>query len=309
MLDRISESNAPDFSLYRSVHGIRLASHQFKSLARVCKFMPINATAEYFKAEQRFSKARTTEEKILALEEMIRELPKHKGTENVLAQLRSKLAKLKKQAAKAKEKGRKEIGVKKEGEAQICLLGKTMSGKSWILQKLTEAKPQLASHPYTTTKPQIGMMNWRGVKIQLVEIPAMFDVPHMSVCRTADAIALVAKSEADKAELLELLDKYFIRKPHVFVNAWSEDPESIRQRLGSVLGMIIVYTKSPRGLSAMALPAGANVRAFAERIHKDFIKHFRFAFLWRTINGKKRKMQIGLDYVLQDGDVVELHMK
>lgn len=273
--------------------------------------MPVNYTPEYLGAERRYLKARGREEKILALEEMIRLCPKHKGASNVLAQLHSRLARLKKEveAQRKQKKGRRAEGVQKEGDAQICLIGKTMSGKSWILRKLTDAKPELATHAYTTTKPQVGMMDWRGVKIQLVEIPATFDPQHMSVCRTADAVALVGKSDVDKDYLNKLLRDNYIRRPHMFVNAWIEDPESIRQRLGSILGLIVVYTKSPKGISPMALPAGSNVRLFAERIHKDFIKHFHFAFLWRVANGQRRKSQIGLEYVLQDGDVVELHMK
>ncbi|MEM7817285.1 MAG: TGS domain-containing protein, partial [Candidatus Aenigmatarchaeota archaeon] len=219
------------------------------------------------------------------------------------------LAKLKKESAAAMRRGKHEEGVKKEGDAQICLVGKTMSGKSWLLQKLTDAKPELASHPFTTTAPAVGMMDWRGVKIQLIEIPATFDARHMSLCRTADAVALVANSEADKAELEELLDKHLVRKPRIFVNPWSENPESIRQRLGAAVGLIVVYTKAPKGVSPMALPAGSAIRTFAERIHKDFVKRFRFAFLWRTVDGKRRRSQVGLDYILQDGDIVELHMK
>ena len=53
----------------------------------------------------------------------------------------------------------------------------------------------------------------------------------------------------------------------------------------------------------MSLKKGANVRAFAERIHKDFLKNFRFARITR--NG--RLIQAGLNYALQDGDLVELH--
>ena len=54
--------------------------------------MPVNAPAEYFIAEQRFRDAKGKEEKILAMEEMIRLLPKHHGSEQALAQLKSKLA-------------------------------------------------------------------------------------------------------------------------------------------------------------------------------------------------------------------------
>lgn len=66
--------------------------------------MPINATAEYYLAEKRYLDARTKEEKIAALEEMIRQLPKHKGTENLLAQLRKRLAKLKHEGKKGPKK-------------------------------------------------------------------------------------------------------------------------------------------------------------------------------------------------------------
>jgi len=241
---------------------------------------------------------------------MIRLCPKHKGSSNVLSQLHARLAKLKREAiARAKQRrGRKTEGVQKEGEAQVCMLGKTMSGKSWLMRKLTEAKPELAAHSFTTTRPVVGMMTWRGVKIQLVEIPATFDAPYMSVCRTADAIALIVKDEEDEDDMLVVMKNFYIRRPHVTVNPWTEDPDSIREKLAHTLRLIIVHTKSPRGLSSMSLPVGSNVSKFAERIHKDFIKHFRFAFLWRMVNGQKRRMQVGLSYVLQDGDIVELHM-
>ena len=82
--------------------------------------MPVNAPIEYYKAEEKFLSARSREEKIETLEEMIRLLPKHKGTEHVLGQLRARMAKLKKQGEK---KGARQKGIKKEGAAQVCLLG------------------------------------------------------------------------------------------------------------------------------------------------------------------------------------------
>ena len=59
--------------------------------------MPINAGAEYYVAERRYSDAKTTKEKILALEDMIRTIPKHKGTEKLLAEFRKRMSKLKSQ--------------------------------------------------------------------------------------------------------------------------------------------------------------------------------------------------------------------
>ena len=53
--------------------------------------MPINAGYEYFNAEKRYLDAQTLDEKITALEEMIKVAPKHKGSENLLAELKTRL--------------------------------------------------------------------------------------------------------------------------------------------------------------------------------------------------------------------------
>ncbi len=92
--------------------------------------MPVNAPFEYYRAEEKFKSAKTKEEKIAALEEMVRMMPRHHGSENALAQLKSRLAKLRKEGER---KGSKKTGIKKEGEAQVCLIGFANSGKSWLL--------------------------------------------------------------------------------------------------------------------------------------------------------------------------------
>ena len=60
--------------------------------------MPANLTPEYYKAERWFRDAATSDEKILALEHMLRVIPKHKGTDHLRADLRRKLSKLKETA-------------------------------------------------------------------------------------------------------------------------------------------------------------------------------------------------------------------
>ena len=134
--------------------------------------MPVNAPMEYYKAEEKFKSAKSKDDKIAALEEMIRLLPRHHGSENAHAQLTSRLSKLKKESEK---KGARRLGIKKEGDAQICLIGLANAGKSTLLSKLTDAKPKISVTPYTTTKPEIGMMDYKGIKVQLVEIPSTFD--------------------------------------------------------------------------------------------------------------------------------------
>jgi ribosome-interacting GTPase 1 len=174
-----------------------------------------------------------------------------------------------------------------------------------ILSKLTGAKPEIADHPYTTTKPEVGMMDYFGIKIQIVEMPSTFLPEHFSIARTADAIALVLKDDEEKNELLKILESNFVRTNVILINPLKEDINMIKEKIWKNLCLMIVYTKTRKKLSPMALPLGSTVKDFAQRIHKDFVKDFKFARLYR----KDRIMQVGLDYKLQDGDVVELHAK
>ncbi len=267
--------------------------------------MPVNATPEYYKAEERFRNAKTTEEKIVYLEEMISLLPKHHGSENAHAQLKAKLSKLKKESAtKAARKGGKSYGIRKEGEAQVCVIGFTNSGKSTLLKAITNARPEISGYPFTTKQPEVGMMDYKGVKIQIIEIPSTFDPRYLSICRSADLLVIIAANTKEEFHLVSMLEENFIRTKFIVTNPAFDSAEKVRNKIWFSLGFMIVYTKRGQKTSPMALKKGSTVRSFAERIHKDFIKNFRFGRVFRA----SRVIQAGLDYVLQDGDVVELHM-
>lgn len=263
--------------------------------------MPVNPPAEYYLAENKFHSAKSKEEKIAALEEMIRTLPMHHGSESAHAQLKSKLAKLKKEREGKKGSGKK--GITKEGEAQICIIGLTNSGKSTMISELTSAKPQISHHLYTTTFPEIGMMDYKGVKVQLVEIPSTFEPQYMSIARSADALAIICRDEKEKEQMLSILKDNFIRSKYVIINPWKDDKTILKQKLWEILGLMVVYTKKTR--TPMALRKNATMHDFALRIHKDFVEKFRYARLWRS----GRIMQIGLNYILKDGDTVEVYIE
>ncbi len=113
--------------------------------------MPANLTSEYYKAEKWFRSASGNDEKILALEEMLRVIPKHKGTEHMRADLRRKLSKLKEGGAK--KSGGKHVDVfhvRPSGAGQIVLLGTPNCGKSSIVAELTNAKVHVADFPFAT---------------------------------------------------------------------------------------------------------------------------------------------------------------
>ncbi|MBN1902726.1 50S ribosome-binding GTPase [Candidatus Sumerlaeota bacterium] len=133
--------------------------------------MPANLTPEYINAEQAFRKAKTDDERLSCLEEMLRTIPKHKGTERMQGDIKRRIAKIK--LASEKKGGKKGFThhVDKEGSGQIVLLGGPNTGKSQILKALTNAEPEIAPYPFTTAVPMPGMMRYEDIQIQLIDLP------------------------------------------------------------------------------------------------------------------------------------------
>ncbi|MFQ5663742.1 MAG: GTPase [Terriglobia bacterium] len=173
--------------------------------------MPANLTPEYLEAEQRFKQAKTTPEKITALEEMLATIPKHKGTEKMQAELKRKLSRLR--GEKQKKGGPKQAPpvhyVEPEGAGQVALVGPPNSGKSSLVARLTRATPPVADYPFTTRLPLPGMMPFENIQIQLVDLPPLhpdFPEPWLpQAIRNADAVALVVDL-GDAAVLEQLTD-------------------------------------------------------------------------------------------------------
>jgi ribosome-interacting GTPase 1 len=149
--------------------------------------MPANLPAEAKNKYREASLARNPEEKIRLLQEFMGLFPKHKGTENLRAQVKRKISLLKQEIEDKKQKrtgmatGPK-IFVEKEGDAQIVLLGPTNVGRSSLLSTLTNAKVAILGYPYTTTEPTPGMFNYQDLQLQLVETPAIMGTPNLNFC-------------------------------------------------------------------------------------------------------------------------------
>ncbi|MEM2878077.1 MAG: GTPase [Candidatus Hadarchaeales archaeon] len=181
--------------------------------------MPANLPPEYFKAEERYQRAKTLEEKIAATEELIRVAPKHKGAEKLLKTLKRRLSRLRaeleeKKARKSAGRGGRSFAVKREGAAQVALVGFPNSGKSWVLRKLTNARVEVADYPFTTTRPVPGMMDFEDIQVQIVEIPAIVEGSSfgrglgsepLSAARNSDIIAMVIDMTHDPLKQLKVL--------------------------------------------------------------------------------------------------------
>lgn len=329
--------------------------------------MPANLTPQYLAAEQRFREAKTDQEKLDALEEMIAVIPKHKGTDHMQADIKRRIAKLREKQRTAKgAKKTYEFHVEKEGAAQIAVIGPPNSGKSLLLDRLTGAEPEVADYPFTTRTPLPGMMDYEDIQIQLVDTPPItrdvFETWLAGIVRNADAVLLVldlaspeliesvedirehlAASKvqlvgdgepvgdfpvgtvfkrtliaANKIDLpgaqesLEILeDLYDSEFPITDVSVKTgEGLEELRIEIFETAEIIRVYTKIP-GKPAdrnrpFTLKRGSTLLDLASTVHKEFVGKLRFARVWGK--GKPDGVMISRDQMLEDGDVVELHV-
>jgi ribosome-interacting GTPase 1 len=175
--------------------------------------MPANLTPQYLEAETTFKQAKTVPEKIQALEIMMAVIPKHKGTEKIRGQLKSRMAKLKEELQRRPTLGRAEqaYNIKKEGAAQVVLLGLPNSGKSSLFSQVTHAFSEVAEYPFTTQKPIPGMMKFENIQIQLVDIPPIqlnHTEPGLSnLIRNTDALLLIVDLTEDPVFQMEILQE------------------------------------------------------------------------------------------------------
>lgn len=277
--------------------------------------MPVNAGPEYQKAQEAYSSARTSQEKIKALELMLRTAPKHKSSEKLLKALRERIAKHREKSERErlrKKGGTTAFSVKKEGAAQIVLIGPTNTGKSTLLHELTGAHVEIASYEFTTKVPELGIMDYQGVKLQVIEIPAVVkhfaDTKHgaalLHLIQHADIVVYLFRTAQEKALLDREIDD--VQGQKMVYGAQENFKDILWQRTG----LIKVHTKQPgkeRDYPPVALQKGASLKDVVQTVHQDFIQRFRFA----RVFGKSAKFpgqRVGLNHRLEDDDVVEFHL-
>jgi ribosome-interacting GTPase 1 len=157
--------------------------------------MPANLPPQYFDAEKRYRQAKTPEDKIEALEVMLAIMPKHKGTDHLYGDLRRRIAKLTEEAERKAATSRTSFYIRKEGAGQVALIGLPNAGKSQLLAAVTDALPEIGAYPFTTHTPNIGMMKFENIQIQLVDTPAVTAKDSRvwlnNIARNADLIAIM----------------------------------------------------------------------------------------------------------------------
>jgi ribosome-interacting GTPase 1 len=325
--------------------------------------MPANLTPQYLEAEKNYRAAKTTQEKIAWLEEMLAVMPKHKGTDHLRAELRTKIANLSKSMDKKAATAHTSMKIEKAGAAQVAVIGPPNVGKSQIVSAITNAKPTVAAYPYTTQSATPGMMHFENVQIQLIDTPPLGEQPPewwlLNIIRRADALLIVvdlsqdALTQADalitvlkekniglgkapategdeespinykktllvgnKADLdpeghnyQDIKEMYGGMLPTIAINA-TGNLDELKKRIFQMLDVMRVYTKTPGAKPDMTDPIilerGSTLEMAAIAIHKSFAQRLKYARIWGS--GKFDGIMVKRDHVLQDGDIIELHL-
>jgi ribosome-interacting GTPase 1 len=325
--------------------------------------MPANLTPQYLEAEKNYRAAKTTQEKIAWLEEMLAVMPKHKGTDHLRAELRTRIANLSKSMDKKAATQHSTTKIEKAGAAQVAVIGPPNTGKSQIVAAITNAKPTVAAYPYTTQTATPGMMHFENVQIQLIDTPPLGEQSPewwlLNIIRRADALLIVVDLSQDALTqtdaLITMLKEKNIalgkapetendeespinyKKALIVGNKADLDPDGhnykdikemyggtlltiainatgnldeLKKKTFEMLDVIRVYTKEPGSKADMTDPivleTGSTLEMAASAIHKSFAQRMKFARIWGS--GKFDGIMVKRDHVLQDGDIIELHV-
>ena len=217
--------------------------------------MPANLSPEYKAAEAAFRKAREPRERLDCLREMLRTIPKHKGTEHLQADIKTRIKELTDQLGgprKGAARAGPELSVRPEGAGQVAIVGPPNAGKSSLHARLTGSHAVVGPYPFTTKLPLPGMLPWEDIQFQLVDLPPV-SADHMepwlgSTLQSADAVLLVVdladpgcvdQLEAVERRLRERRIELVARVPSRAAAAADQTPEALddpfRARLPALL--------------------------------------------------------------------------
>ena len=161
--------------------------------------MPANLSPEYKNAQDAFRRVSEAQEKLGHLKEMLRTIPKHKGTEHLQADIKTRIKELTEELTgprKGGARGGPELAVRPEGAAQVALIGPPNAGKSSLHVRLTGSHAVVGPYPFATKFPLPGMLPHEDVQFQLVDLPPVssdYMEPWMGgTLQNADAVLLVS---------------------------------------------------------------------------------------------------------------------
>lgn len=279
--------------------------------------MPANLTPQYHEAEARFRRATEPQEKLAALEDMSALIPKHKGTEKMVADIRKKISQVRQELQQKKGPKRQDpSSIPQEGAGRVVLAGPPNGGKSSLLKALTNAEPEIGPWPFTTREPAQGMAPWEDIQFQLIDLPALsrehMEPWVMNLVRSAGLLLLVVDhtspgvlEEIGETEAILAGYKVFVRPP-----------AGEAERGGLVVSTLLLLNKIdlPGGEDNAGvvrefygdrfeiLPVAAETGAGLETLRRLFFERLNIVRVYTKLPGKPAEMD--RPYVLPQGSTL-----
>src|SRR2546428_6820363 len=157
----------------------------------------------------------TIEDQIKAIEDEIQKTPYNKNTQHHIGKLKAKMARLKEELQLRQLKsggGGPGYAVKTCGHATVGLVGFPSTGKSTLLNQITDAVSEVAAYAFTTVTVIPGLMEYRGAKIQVLDMPGLIHGASkgkgrgrevLSVTRSCDMIIMMVTDYETNVQVLE----------------------------------------------------------------------------------------------------------
>lgn len=194
--------------------------------------MPANLTPQYHKAEQAYRRASTPQEELECLQTMLRELPKHKGTDKLQAELKQKISRVRKEIQSGPS-GKRHGGLRipRQGAGRVVLLGGPNAGKSQFLASVSRASPTVAEYPFTTHEPFPGMMPYEDVQIQVIDTPPVtkdvLDPNVLGLVRGADLVLLLVDLGSDEGpeQAQDVVDRFHETKTRLAPETYLDEDD------------------------------------------------------------------------------------
>ncbi len=300
-----------------------------------------NQSPFYQKAEQEYQEATTDEERIACLEIMMKEVPKHKSSENMRKNLTNRYKKLKQSIIKQKKSGKgNQAGIKK-ADIQCVLAGFQNTGKSTIFNTFTKQKTKTGPHPFTTHIPKLGTFQFEDTQIQIID-QSSFPNHDKSLINSTDTLLFVI----DKLEQINKAEKFIYRTNAKIIIVYNKEDllsEEEKRKIGATLKskykkfdyiffsnnpkktqlnklkekifktfpIIRVYTKEPKkepSKEPMILKHNTTFGKAVEKILKGMSKKIKRARVWGP-SSKFGGQVIGLNHILKDKDIIEFQTR
>ena len=277
-------------------------------------------------------------ERIRELRRILEELPGYRN--GPYADLRKWVEEqLVESRARSRVVHRDSITVRRQGAAQIALVGAPNAGKSSLLQALSDVQIKTGDYAFTTTRPLPAVIRAGGVLVQLVEIPGLLEGASsgvgggralLSVLRTADAVVLCHAATSPPSGLSTLrseLEAAAIDLPMIVVVTKADEVEDadippdalavsvlddasldrFRDALWALTGLVRVFLRHDGEIDhePIALPPPVTVADVASAIHTEVGERCRGARIWGS-TARFPGQRVGPAHVVADGDVVEV---